>query len=316
MPFQVLHLPLFNLQGDPIVPASDSWNLRPDYSRKVLQVRSGQIEHALSLQSVLAINGEEQTARAVGKTIGRMALTGVGAALFSKGRGGGIGAGLLDLSVRGVETKSVVNGTIVFQDASAVTYSLPSKEFGALVSCVPQFALSEEAANESREMFDLLGRMKRDGRRSLEELAQQLLSLNDNIETLHLEAENGSTFSARDSARQQADSLAEDFSRQKLLFKAALFTLGLSFHDFIASSEKQEANLAQVFQLQSADPTVAPTKPDEAAQSLPAFNPAVTHSASVGTLKDWWNSQDDKTKQGVLAGAGIILIVALKRFFW
>lgn len=99
--FDVLRLPLMTKEGGWVGTPSDQWNIVLDKAG-MLKIGSKNESHVLPFGNLLAVEvGGEEQVTSVGKTMGRMALTGVGAALFSQGRSGGVGAGLLDLSIRG-----------------------------------------------------------------------------------------------------------------------------------------------------------------------------------------------------------------------
>lgn len=101
--FEIIRLPLMSAEGLWVSVAPNQWNTNFD-ARGMLNLKSKGISHVLSFGNLLAIEiGNEEEVTAVGKTLGRMALTGVGAALFSQGRSGGMGASILDLSIRGAE---------------------------------------------------------------------------------------------------------------------------------------------------------------------------------------------------------------------
>ena len=145
--------------------------------------------------------------------------------MFSQGRSGGVGAGLLDLSIRGSEKKSVVSGILVFADSAIVKFRLPAKEFDALASSVSERTFSSEAMEAAQEMFGLLQRMRADGPRVLPEMLAEIARSKDRVHELLVETDSGESFAARDAARQELVSAEHSLQRERFLLTALLYDL-------------------------------------------------------------------------------------------
>src|ERR1700691_106875 len=243
MPFEVVRLPLLTETGELVKGAPT--NITANVNAGTIQIFFGSTCHVVNLRTVVAAEiGEEKEVAAIGKTLGRMALSGVGSALFSKGRAGGVGAGLLDLSIRGMETKSVISGFVAFKDSSILKFSLPGKVFQQILQVIPEHSFSRDAIIEARQHIELIGRMKKDGRRVLDELLQEITMLSRQVVDLRTKAEEGTIFLVRDQARQDADNIAMQLDSQKTLFKVLLFENDLSFWDFYSSSFSNDKEAA------------------------------------------------------------------------
>src|SRR5215204_655875 len=123
---EITNYTAFNSAGDPLLLPLNTLTAQLDFHERVLRIQSSADPTVCilkSLECILMIRAKEQEVTAIGKTLGRMALTGIGAALTSKGTG--LGGTLLDLSFRGAETKTIVQGTIVFDDTTIVRFALP-----------------------------------------------------------------------------------------------------------------------------------------------------------------------------------------------
>ena len=111
----VARLPLLSPEGEPITADAAAWRVEPALRYGVLRLCNGPLSHTVDLRSVLAAEVSEETeVNDIRKTLGRMALTGIGSSLFWDGRRGGLGASLLDLSARGAVKKGVWGGRSYF----------------------------------------------------------------------------------------------------------------------------------------------------------------------------------------------------------
>lgn len=235
--FEVLRLPLMSSDGQWMRVASNQWAASLD-KKGLFKLRHRDVGHVLSLGDLLAIEvGDEAQVTAVGKTLGRMALTGVGAALFTQGRGGSVGAGLLDLSLRGAEKKSVISGLMIFLDSSIMKFKVSAEEFDTIVKSVSQHVFSAEALQDASEMFDLLRRMKADGERVLHEILSSLIEAKSQMNTLAISSEIGQSFAERDAARQELAAAEHNYQRERFLFTALLYDIGVSPQQFSSNHE-------------------------------------------------------------------------------
>jgi hypothetical protein len=241
----VVRMPVLTPDGMPIELAPDDWSLTPDLRSGSIKAQGGGHFVDLDLGSALAFAiSEEKEVLALGKTLGRMALTGMGAALFYQGRRGGLGAGLLDLSVRGAERKSAVSGAIVWPDTSVIQVTLQGNEIDQFASVVPAEALQEDALERARQLLDLMERMKVDGRRALNEIARDVFQIDQRVKQLLSEANEGETFAIRDAARQEARKIEEDLDAKRYLCRALMAENSVSFKELGADlPEAQDATV-------------------------------------------------------------------------
>ena len=236
--YAIARLPLLSPDGDLIAADPRGWHVEPALRYGVLRLRNGSLRHTIDLRTALAAEVSEETKiNDIRKTLGRMALTGLGSSLFWEGRRGGIGAGLLDLSARGVEKKGVYGGSLVFRDTSVVNFVLFEQEFEHLARLVPEAAFEEEALDEARELLDLLERMRADGRRALEEFAGELIALDAHLDDLLRRAEAGASFAERDKARTEAAQAQGRLSDMRHFFRALLVENGVHYRDFAAAAQ-------------------------------------------------------------------------------
>jgi hypothetical protein len=264
--FTVLRFPFLTATGEPLSLAPSQWAADADLRGEHVRIQFGSHGRFFNFRDVVAVHiSEEKEVTAVSSTLGRMALTGVGAALLSQGRRGGVGASLLDLSIRGAVKKNVVTGTMVWPDTTILGFSLKGKEIDRFLRAVPKRALDEDALEDARKRLDLLERMRSDGRRAIEELTQEITRLESHVDALHVTSEQGASFSERDGARQEALAHSQQITTMRTLCFALQADLGVSTRDL----------------------TGAPPKDSSETRSLRISAPAGSTSENLPTTKPW-----------------------------
>jgi uncharacterized protein len=141
-----------------------------------------------------------ETKLRVGRTLGRTALTGIGAAILT-GRSNALGAAFLDYRLAGDEKDEVVAALFIFSDYSSVVIQSESEEFEKFCALLPPHVLSEEEAAKTAEEIDRIKRMAEDGPRVLDEMQEQIAKTKESIATFAEQAKSGTTFAERDEGR-------------------------------------------------------------------------------------------------------------------
>ena len=141
-----------------------------------------------------------ETKLRVGRTLGRTALTGIGAAILT-GREGALGAAFLDYRFGGDEADEVVAALIVLSDYSSLVVQSESQEFDKFCALLPSHLLSEEVAVQTADEIDRIKRMAADGPRVIEEMRAQIAETEKSIVTFAEQATTGNTFAERDEGR-------------------------------------------------------------------------------------------------------------------
>jgi uncharacterized protein len=155
--------------------------------------------NALTQVRCVATIGSETKLR-VGRTLGRTALTGIGAAILT-GRSNALGAAFLDYRFAGDEKDEVVAALIVFSDYSSVVIQSESEEFEKFCALLPAHVLSDEQVAKTAEEIDRIKRMAEDGSRVLDEMQEQIAKTKESIATFAEQAKIGKTFAERDDGR-------------------------------------------------------------------------------------------------------------------
>ncbi|MDB5505196.1 MAG: hypothetical protein JWR89_5098 [Tardiphaga sp.] len=155
----------------------------------------------------------------VGRTLGRSALTGIGAAIFT-GRHAALGGAILDYRFAGDETIETVAGLIVFSDFSSLVFGCDAAHYEKLCALMPPEVVSEEHAEGTAEQLGRIKRMADDGPRVLAEMDEAVAKAQKTVDGMTLQAEEGSSFAERDEARLQLAGLSEQLHDAKAMSNA------------------------------------------------------------------------------------------------
>jgi peptidoglycan hydrolase-like protein with peptidoglycan-binding domain len=175
---------------------------------------------------------DERKKVALGKTAARMAFTGFAWSMIRSRRGSnvGLGSALLDYRYFGSSHNKVAEIHIVFLDMSSITIECAEKQATSILRGVSESAFSAQEIKEAKKEHELLRRMLKDGPRVIPELQADIAKLKEQIRIQQDKSENAETFSQRDQARQELQTL-----KQQIAFpRAALFRL--SSHPSIAKA--------------------------------------------------------------------------------
>jgi uncharacterized protein len=160
-----------------------------------------------------------ETKLRVGRTLGRTALTGIGAAILT-GREGALGAAFLDYRFGGDEADEVVAALIVLSDYSSLVVQSESQEFDKFCALLPSHLLSEDVAVHTAEEIDRIKRMAADGPRVIEEMRAQIAETEKSIVTFAEQATTGNTFAERDEGRIGQSEAEERLINQRAVLNA------------------------------------------------------------------------------------------------
>lgn len=162
---------------------------------------------------------DAETKISVGRTLGRSALTGIGAAIFT-GRHAALGGAILDYRFAGDETTETVTGLIVFSDFSSLMFACDASHFAKFSALMPPEAVSDERAEETAEQLGKIKRMADDGPRVIAEMDEAVSKAQKMVDRMTVQAEEGSSFAERDEARLQLAGLSEQLHDAKAMSNA------------------------------------------------------------------------------------------------
>lgn len=203
----VLQAEIFSFEGDG-APVESADSIKVFFKNPVIGIwRTGPASsgsnsvryNAANQVRCVAITAAETKLR-VGRTLGRTALTGIGAAILT-GRQSALGAAFLDYRFGGDEADELVAALIVFSDYSSIVLQSESNEFEKLCALLPPHVLSDEVQARTAEEIDRIKRMAADGPRVLEEMRAQIVETEKSIASFAEQAQTGQTFAERDEGR-------------------------------------------------------------------------------------------------------------------
>jgi hypothetical protein len=160
-----------------------------------------------------------ETKLRVGRTLGRTALTGIGAAILT-GREAALGAAFLDYRFGGDEADEVVAALIVLSDYSSIVVQSEKQEFEKFSALLPTHLLSEEIAAQTAEEIDRIKRMAADGPRVIEEMRVQIAETEKSIASFAEQAKTGQTFAERDEGRIGQSQAEEQLINERAVLNA------------------------------------------------------------------------------------------------
>lgn len=203
----VLQAEIFSFEGDG-APVESAESIKVFFKNPVIGIwragpassGSNSVRYNAATQVRCVAKIAAETKMRVGRTLGRTALTGIGAAILT-GRQSALGAAFLDYRFGGDETDEMVAALIVFSDYSSIVLQSESEEFEKLCALLPPHVLSDEVQALTAEEIDRIKRMAADGPRVLEEMQAQIAETEKSIRAFSEQANTGATFAERDEGR-------------------------------------------------------------------------------------------------------------------
>jgi hypothetical protein len=180
-------------------------------------VNSVRYNAATQIRCVAPIAAE--TKLRVGRTLGRTALTGIGAAILT-GRQNALGAAFLDYRFGGDETDQMIAARIVLSDYSSLVIQSEREEFEKFCALLPPHILSEEVEAQTAEEIDRIRRMAADGPRVIDEMRAVIAETEKAVATFGEQATSGRTFAERDEGRMGLAQAEERLANERAVLNA------------------------------------------------------------------------------------------------
>ena len=204
------------------IPLS-SWGLC--LNGKILELKGAGSKVRYDLSSDLMcihVTGRVQET-AVGKTVKRMAVTGIASSLLSQGKG--MGGAMMDLAVRGAETRIIISARMAMKDTTTIDLEATEDEYRQFVSGLPACATTSQARSRAEDMISLVERMSLDGPRALPEIDGRAEALIKQKQLAEKQIIDGGSFGERDAARLEAENLGNEIEYLQQLKKAVMYRL-------------------------------------------------------------------------------------------
>lgn len=215
----------FDSLGAGILCPVGDWAVEIDTRSKAINLKTGKhrLTYDLTTQVVFLGVADQKEEVALGKTLGRMALTGIATNGFAAGKG--VPGAVMDLALRGSERNLVVAAWLITDDTTAVEFEATAEEFKKLCALLPASAISNAGYEKAKDTVALVERMKLDGPRVVDELGTEIERLVQEIALVQQSEDSGQSFQERDASRMSRQTLQKALVERKSLRKAVTFNL-------------------------------------------------------------------------------------------
>ena len=244
----------FGTDGQPVLTPLNKWKLSYSERNATLKIQCSGYARQYDLRTDLAAvaPGESHQKVAIGKTIGRLALTGL---LHGRHAAGA------DLRWGGVDRDESVNLYLIFKDTTMVSMELESDEVEELLKNIPDDVATEEAYQAALALHKRVKAMAQDGQRVLTELDANEEALKSQIATLQPLTESASSFDERADARARCSQAERQLDQLQRTRRAVVYDLSASgvISGQVLSGMSQTAPVAPASN--TATPIQTPTVP-------------------------------------------------------
>ena len=218
---KLLKVVAFDATGQAVLTPLNKWKLAYSERNATLEIKCAGYVKRYDLHHDLAAvaPGETRQKVALGKTVGRLALTSL---LHGRHAAGA------DLRWGGVDRDEAIGLYFIFNDTTMVSIELESDEVEALLKSVPSGVTSEEAYAAAAAQSKRVKAMARDGSRVLDELDVQGRDFEGQLVTAHPIMESGASFDEREQARERCALLQQQLAQLHQTRRAVVYELAAS----------------------------------------------------------------------------------------
>lgn len=257
----------FGTDGQAVLTPLKKWKLAFNGRDATLKIQCSGYVKLYDLRTDLAAvaPGESRQKVAIGKTMGRLALTGL---LHGRHAAGA------DLRWGGVDRDESVNLYLIFKDTTMVSMELDSDEVEDLLNDISDELATEEAYQAALGLHKRVKAMAQDGQRVLTELDATEMALNSQRAMLLPVTESGASFDERSDARARCSQVELELDQLQRTRRAVVYELAASgvISGQVLSGMSQTAPVAPA---SSAATPIQPATAPRAAQPAPARTNAV-----------------------------------------
>lgn len=197
----------FDTAGNAVIQPLKRWkvNLNLNQRNACLEVKCDGYTKVYDLRTqVIAVGvGESIKKVAIGKTLGRVALTGL---LHGRHAAGA------DLRWGGIDRDESQEVFLMLDDTTTVTMGMEGDEFGELIGVLPDAAKEDDAQERAEKLMDRIKAMVADGERVLVELTDKHGRLQAEDAALADQVDVGQSFDERHAARERRGQIARQLA--------------------------------------------------------------------------------------------------------
>ena len=217
------HVVAFNADEEAITCDPSNWIPSLDFSKMRLHLKNKKESRTYDLTTdtlcAYPISGRQEND--IGKTAGRMLLSGVAAGALAKGKVGG--GALMDLAIRGSEKRVIAGIRLVMLDTTTVEFESTVDEFTAIIAKLRNVFPDLGDESDHAQIIKTVDSLVADGERVLVELTDSIASVSEKYTEAKQNAETGATFADRNNQRNLIQNLAIKLRKKEGIKKAVEF---------------------------------------------------------------------------------------------
>ena len=297
---RLVNVVAFDAIGGAVIKPLKRWKVNLNERSASLEVKCDGYAKVYDLRTqVIAVGVGESTKKvAIGKTLGRVALTGL---LHGRHAAGA------DLRWGGIDRDETQEVFLMLDDTTTVTMQMDGDDFEEFVSVLPDAAKEDDAQERAQKLMDRVKAMVADGERVLTELTEKHTRLQSEDAALAGQIDSAQSFDERHAARERRGQIARQLAELVTEQRAVTY-------DFVVIQATKE--------LKAKNDGVASSPTSVAMPAIPAIQPkpmaapvSSTPSTSTRTVTKSKTSIMGKIVKLVVwllgAGAGFIFTVFL-----
>ena len=217
---RLVNIVAFDTEGRAVIQPLKQWKLNYRERQACIEVQCGTYRRCYDLRTeVVAIaSGESNRKVSIGKTLGRVALTGL-----LHGRH----AASADLRWGGLDRDESHEIYLVMRDTSVVALEMDADDLDSLLEVVPEDAKRDDAQERWDRLMKRIQAMVEDGPRVLDELEAERQALESERVQIQPQADGGQTFDERNTARERAKEIGAKLSELAVVQRAVLYDLSM-----------------------------------------------------------------------------------------
>lgn len=218
---KLLKVVAFDAKGQAVLTPLNKWKVAYSERNATIDIKCAGYAKQYNLRTDLAAvaPGETREKVSLGKTLGRLALTGM-----LHGRH----AASADLRWGGIDRDQSIGLYLIFQDTTMVSMEVEGDEVEELIKGLPDHTTGQEAYDAAVAQSKRVKAMARDGVRVLDELDAKDAGLQLKLEAARPMVESGATFDERQQAREQSEQLEEQLRHLRQTRVAVIYELSAS----------------------------------------------------------------------------------------
>jgi len=269
---RLMNVVAFDATGKAVIQPLKKWKVKLDERRASLEVKCDGYSKVYDLRTqVIAVGVGESTKKvAIGKTLGRVALTGL---LHGRHAAGA------DLRWGGVDRDESQEVFLMLDDTTTVTMEMDADEFEELVGVLPDAAKEDDAQDRAEKLMDKIKAMVADGERVLTELTEKHARLQAEDAVLAGQVDSGQSFDERHAARNRRGQIARQLAELATEQRAVAY----DFAVMRATKELKAKNEGVAAAPPAAQPKPLPT-PTSVAATAPTRQPVRRKTSFMGKL--------------------------------